>query len=202
MTDSKIFVGLRPTGKKKPVLQREESSTQCQWDDCDKPGSHRAPVGRDAEGLYLLFCSEHVKQYNKGYNYSTNLSDPETARYQREAAAGKRRTVGASIKQPSEAPLPSTARSGSAKATNARKTEAQRQAANAQRQKRKLKVLEAKAFDALGLSEDATADEIRSQYKLMLKMYHPDLNQGDRDAEDKLRGAIDAHKILKLNGFC
>jgi curved DNA-binding protein CbpA len=200
-TDSKIFVGLRST-RKKPVAQRVESGPKCQWDGCEKHGTHRAPVGRDAEGLYLLFCTEHVKDYNRGYNYQTNLSDPITARYQREAASGARTTVGTSPTEAKEMPLPSTARSGSAKAVNARKTAAQRQTAAAELHKRKLKVLEAKAFEALDLSPDATPEEIRRRYKERLKMHHPDANQGDRNSEDKLRASIDAHKILKLNGFC
>ncbi len=159
-------------------------------------------MGCDADGLYLLFCQEHVKDYNKGYNYQTSLSDPVTARYQREAATGARVTVGTTTTASKEIPLPLKARSGSAKAINARKSAAQRQAAAADLQRRKLKVLEAKAFETLDLSPDATPEEIRSRYKERLKMHHPDVNQGDRDSEDKLRASIDAHKILKLNGFC
>ncbi|CAH0342493.1 DnaJ domain-containing protein [Rhizobium sp. CECT 9324] len=200
-SDSKIFVGLRST-RKKPAPHRETSGPKCQWDGCDKSGSHRAPVGRDAEGQYILFCSEHVKEYNKGYNFATNLSDPVTARYQREAASGSRPTTGTSKKPPSEMPLPSTARSGSAKAINARKTAAQRQAATAELQRRTLKVLEAKAFEALGLSQDATPAEITARYKQNLKLHHPDVNLGDRNSEDKLQESINAYKILKLNGFC
>lgn len=200
-SDSKIFVGLKPT-RKKAAPHRKPTGPTCQWDGCEAAGTHRAPVGRDAEGLYLQFCPDHVREYNKGYNFATNLSDPVTARYQREAASGLRATAGTSVKQPSETPLPSTARSGSAKAINARKSAEQRQVAGADLQRRKLKALEAKAFDALGLSPDATPEEIRSRYKQMLKMHHPDANHGDRNSEDKLRASIDAHKILKLNGFC
>lgn len=98
--------------------------------------------------------------------------------------------------------MPSTVRSGSAKALNARKTAAQRQAQKTDFQIRKLKVLEAKAFETLGLSPDATPEEIKSRYKERLKMHHPDANQGDRTSEDELRASIEAHKILKLNGFC
>ncbi len=83
-SDSKIFVSLRTT-KKKPDQQRESSGPKCQWDGCDKHGTHRAPVGADAEGLYLWFCAAHVGTYSKGYNFVTKLSDPVTARYQREA---------------------------------------------------------------------------------------------------------------------
>ncbi|AOF91740.1 J domain-containing protein [Sinorhizobium sp. RAC02] len=199
--DSKIFVGLKST-RKKASPSSEPVGPKCQWDGCEKRGTHRAPVGRDAEGLYLLFCLEHVKEYNKGYNFATGLSDADVARYQKEATTGARPTWGAAVSQGSEVPMPFTVRSGSAKALNARKTAAQRQAQRAELQKRKLKVLEAKAFETLGLSPDATPEEIKSRYKERLKMHHPDTNQGNRISEDELRASIEAHKILKLNGFC
>ncbi|WP_037079671.1 J domain-containing protein [Rhizobium sp. CCGE 510] len=200
-SDSKIFVGLR-LSRKKPDQHREPSGRKCQWDGCDKEGTHRAPVGADAEGLYLSFCSTHVSAYSRGYNFVTKLSDPLTARYQREAASGSRPTLGTRIEQPSETPLPSLVRSGTAKAINSRKNAAQSQTARAAVHLRKLKVLEAKAFEKLGLSPDATPDEIKSRYKQLLKMHHPDANDGDRKSEDSLRSTIEAHKILKLNGFC
>lgn len=200
-SDSKIFVSLKST-KKRVVKPTEPTGPKCQWDGCDKVGPHRAPVGGAADGLYLSFCLEHVKEYNKGYNYSTALSSPEVARYQKEAASGKRVTTGTAFAEATEAPLPSTSRSGSAKSINARKSAAQRLLEKRAFQARKLKVLEAKAFEVLGLPHDATPEEIRSRYKEHLKMHHPDANQGNRNSEDLLRASIEAHKILKLNGFC
>jgi curved DNA-binding protein CbpA len=199
--DSKILVGLRST-RKKSSPNSNPAGPKCQWDGCEKTGTHRAPVGRDAEGLYLMFCLEHVKEYNKGYNFATGHSDADVARYQKEATTGARQTWGTAIQQDTELPMPSTVRSGTAKALNARKTAAQRQAQKADLQKRKLKVLEARAFETLGLSPDATPAEIRSRYKERLKMHHPDTNRGNRISEDELRASIDAHRILKLNGFC
>jgi hypothetical protein len=105
-------------------------------------------------------------------------------------------------KEASETPIPCTVRSGSAKALNARNTAAQRQVQKTDFQIRKLKVLETKAFETLGLSPDATPEEIKSRYKERLKMHHPDANQGNRTSEGELRASIEAHKILKLNGFC
>lgn len=199
--DSKIFVGLRST-RKKSSPHGNPAGPKCQWDCCEKIGAHRAPVGRDGEGLYLLFCLEHVKEYNKGYNFTVDLSHADVARYQREATTGARPTWGTAVDQATEIPMPSTTRSGSAKALNARKTAAQRQAQKADLQRRKLTVLEARAFETLGLSPDATPAEIKRRYKERLKMLHPDTNQGDRLSEDELRASIEAHKILKLNGFC
>ncbi|KQV83474.1 J domain-containing protein [Rhizobium sp. Root1220] len=199
--DSKIFVGLR-SARKNPLASSEPTAPKCQWDGCEKTGTHRAPVGSYAQGLYLLFCLEHVKEYNKGYSFTTTPSNADVARYQREAATGDRPTVGTRVTEPTEIPMPFTVRSGTAKALNARKTAAQRQAQKANLQMRRLKVLEARAFETLGLSQEATPEEIKARYKEKLKMHHPDANEGNRTSEDELRASIEAHKILKLNGFC
>ena len=200
MVSSKIFVGLKST-RKKPAAPSEATGPKCQWDCCEKNGMHRAPVGWDAEGLYLLFCLEHIKKYNKGYSYATDLSDPEIARYQREAMTGERQTLGTVVNRSTETPIPSTARSGSAKALNARKTSAQRLANTTSAPTRRLKALEAKAFETLGLSPNSTPLEIKNRYKQRLKMHHPDANEGNRGSEGALQASIEAHKILKLNGF-
>lgn len=198
--DSKIFVGLRSPRKRSPSAS-ESTGPKCQWDGCEKTGIHRAPVGAGAEGLYLMFCLEHVTAYNKGYSFTTAPANPNVARYQKEATTGARPTWGTRVSEATETPLPSSVRSGSAKTLNARRADRSGQA-KAGAQQRKLKVLEAKAFDTLGLSPDATSSEIRSRYKERLKMHHPDANDGDRNSEDALRASIEAYRILKLNGFC
>ncbi|TIU62742.1 MAG: J domain-containing protein, partial [Mesorhizobium sp.] len=54
----------------------------CQWDGCKEAGTHRAPVGRLKEGEYFRFCFEHVREYNKGFNYFSGVPDTEVARFQ------------------------------------------------------------------------------------------------------------------------
>lgn len=198
--DSKIFVGLR-SARKRSSSTGQSTGPKCQWDGCEKVGTHRAPVGPGAEGLYLLFCLEHVTAYNKGYSFTTAPSSADVARYQKEATEGTRKTWGTRVNEPTEAPLPSSVRSGSAKTWNARKGVGQ-PGTRIGTQQRKLKVLEAKAFETLGLAPQATPEEIKSRYKERLKMHHPDANDGDRNSEDALRNSIEAYRILKLNGFC
>ena len=47
----------------------------CQWDGCKEPGTHKAPVGRMKEGEYFRFCFDHVREYNKGFNYFSGVPD-------------------------------------------------------------------------------------------------------------------------------
>ena len=79
---SKYFDSIRinPDGKKKKKRVEESTAQNCQWAGCEKPGTHKAPAGRDREGQYLHFCIDHVREYNKNYNYFSGLGDDEIAR--------------------------------------------------------------------------------------------------------------------------
>lgn len=202
--DSKYFDRIRT--RRKRVESQEPAVPVCQWDGCAEKGVHRAPVGRNAEGSFFLFCFEHVKEYNKGYNYFSGLSDNEIARYQKEAITGHRPTWtvgvnGSARSSPLHADMSSAQASGRIKDPFGfvRQTRAHNQATP---QQRKLKTLETKAFETLGLSANATPKDIKSRYKELVKKHHPDANGGDRGSEERFRAVIQAYQLLKQEGFC
>ena len=56
---------------------------------------------------------------------------------------------------------------------------------------------ERKALDSLGLEVNASADDVKTRFKALVKRHHPDANGGDRSLEDKLREIIRAYSYLK-----
>ena len=52
-------------------------------------------------------------------------------------------------------------------------------------------------YDVLGVPRKASIETIRAAFRRTVKACHPDLNAGDRTAEQRLRLAIAAYKILK-----
>ena len=58
-----------------------------------------------------------------------------------------------------------------------------------------------KHLQALNLDEDATADEIKIQFKALVKLHHPDHNGGDRSSEDRFREVLAAYNYLKQAGL-
>lgn len=64
-----------------PEAEVKSHAPLCQWDGCKQPGTHKAPVGRMREGEYFRFCFDHVREYNKGFNYFSGLADGDIARF-------------------------------------------------------------------------------------------------------------------------
>ncbi len=179
----------------------------CQWDGCSAPGTHRAPVGRMKEGEYFRFCFDHVREYNKGFNYFSGLSDGEIARFQREAMTGHRPTwrMG-SLGDAQVAPDFSRHRAGTARYYNRMGDPMNMFGGEggkaAPPRQRKVKTLEAKALETLGLGHEATADQIKTRYKALVKRHHPDANGGDRGSEERFRDVVQAYRMLKQAGLC
>jgi DnaJ-class molecular chaperone len=51
-------------------------------------------------------------------------------------------------------------------------------------------------YEILGVKRDASADEIRSAYRKLAKLHHPDLNPGKKEAEDRFKSISAAYDLL------
>lgn len=51
-------------------------------------------------------------------------------------------------------------------------------------------------YQILGVSRDASIEEIKRVYRRLARQYHPDLNPGDKAAEDKFKDVGEAYEIL------
>jgi len=207
--DSKYFDRIRV----KPEQDRlqSQSAQTCQWPECNKPGTHRAPKGRGREGEYHLFCLDHVREYNKSYNYFSGMSDDEVFAYQKASMTGHRPTWSSGLHAWTGAGLHARTEARTRGFKRDFETvdpfgvfEGERQSASGDAAKphRPIRNAERKSFKALDLPEDSTAEDIKARYKALVKLHHPDSNGGDRANEERLREVIQAYNYLKQTGFC
>ena len=51
-------------------------------------------------------------------------------------------------------------------------------------------------YDILGVSRDADEKEIKKAYRRLARKYHPDMNKGDKGAEEKFKDVNEAYEVL------
>ncbi|WP_181701232.1 J domain-containing protein [Chthonobacter albigriseus] len=205
--NSKLFdkIRIRPDAED----ELREQFPPCEWEGCDQPGPYKAPKGRGREGQYHQFCMDHVRHYNKSYNYFAGMGDEAVAAYQKDALTGHRPTWSVGVNRWGQAQPQAARRKGEAWTETvhdpfgmfhgARAASAQ---TRIEEPKRKVSSATQKALDTLGLDIEATKVEIKARFKMLVKRHHPDANGGDRSTEERLRQIIQAYNYLKTAGFC
>ena len=51
-------------------------------------------------------------------------------------------------------------------------------------------------YETLGVEKNASPEEIKKAYRKLSKQFHPDLNNGDKEAEDKFKEINEAYSVL------
>src|SRR5437868_4104262 len=51
-------------------------------------------------------------------------------------------------------------------------------------------------YEVLGLTQDAPEEDIKKAYRKAALKFHPDRNQGDKDAESQFKEATEAYSVL------
>src|SRR3979411_939847 len=51
-------------------------------------------------------------------------------------------------------------------------------------------------YETLGIKKSASAEDIRKAFRKLARKYHPDVNSGDKAAEEKFKALSEANDVL------
>jgi DnaJ-like protein len=170
----------------------------CHHPDCAAAGLYRAPKARDRLNEYYWFCLEHVRAYNKAWDYCAGMSEAELEARIRAATCWERPTW-----RLGEWHTTSTVRPDAAGFSDPFELfrEDAGQAGGHPRQESRPATAEARALALLELKPPVSWADIKVRYKRLVKRFHPDANGGDKTAEERLKLINQAYTTLKKCGL-
>ena len=162
----------------------------CDWNSCNKPGEYKAPVERDNSRKYRLLCLEHIREFNKNWNYFRGMDDQQIFDFIKSDLTWHKPTQSFSSSDNFFKVL----------WNNALKNEGRDREVDPSldnmRQFR-FNQNDLKSFKILGLNVGVKWDNINKRFKKLVKKFHPDMNSGNKSFEDKLKVITLAYTQLK-----
>jgi hypothetical protein len=172
----------------------------CDMPECDVHALHRAPKDR-ALSAYYDFCFEHVKSYNRAWNYFAGMPDHDVEDYIYNGAIWDRPTW----KFASEGAADDILRNAAWKSYHFTEKDKPKDRTHEQEPPNKKEhriynrnTPEHQALEEFGLAPPVTLAEIKKTYKSLLKKYHPDVNNSCPMAEERSKNINAAYTLLRL----
>lgn len=167
-------------GQDRPVRVRS-----CACPGCTAPGDYRAPRDRSLSH-YIYFCLEHVREYNRNWDYFSGMSGGAIEGYIRDATVWERPTWPLGQWQGREQQI----RDDVMREFFADEAPPVSPAPILSKALRE-------ALTLLELQPPVDFAAIKVQYRALVKRHHPDTNGGSREAEEKFKDINLAFTTLK-----
>ena len=163
----------------------------CEWENCEQSGDFKAPIEKDNSKNYRWLCEEHIKSFNKSWNYFEGMNQNEIENF---------------IKSDITWHRPTQKFGSSDNFFNILWNNALNDKFNFFKQENNINNLNGtklyeKDKDALRIMElelNASWPIIQKRFKTLVKKFHPDKHSGNRQYEDKLKKITLAYSHLKM----
>ena len=162
----------------------------CDWDNCKEQGSYKAPLERDNSKKHRLLCLEHIKIFNKKWNYFSDMNDQQIEYFIKSDLTWHKSTKSFGSSDNFFNILWNNALEDKInifKSTNFKEFK-----------KTNLSNTDRDALDIMELNYEVKWEEVQKTFKTLVKKYHPDKNHGNKEFEDKLKKITLAYSQLKM----
>lgn len=172
----------------------------CDHPECREEGAYRAPQARDRLNEYYWFCLDHVRAYNRAWNYYAGMDENEIETERRRDSTWHRPSwpLGSMGKHRGRAHFRDDFGFFSEEAEE-EEQDRRRWEENRDRHRRDKAhdSAEKQALAEMDLAPPIDFDAIKARYKTLVKKLHPDVNGGDHSLEDKLKAVNQAYATLR-----
>ena len=162
----------------------------CDWNNCFDTGEYKAPIEKDNSKRYRLLCLAHVKEFNKNWNYFKGMDDKQVFDFLKSDMTWHKPTQSFSSSDNFFKVL----------WNNTLKDEFDKTKLRGEynhMNQFKFDANDIKAFSILGVSVGQKWEQIQDQFKTLVKKFHPDINLGNKEYEEKLKLITLAYTQLK-----
>jgi len=162
----------------------------CEWEKCKEIGKFKAPIEKDNSRKFRWLCEEHIKIFNKTWNYFEGMSQSEIEGFLKSDLTWHRPTQKFGSMDNFFNILWNNALSDKFKIF--------KQNSFLHLNSKKLCEKDKDAFRLMGLEFSADWPMVQKKFKTLVKKLHPDRNSGNKEFEDKLKKITMAYSHLKM----
>ena len=163
----------------------------CEWSKCKKTGVYKAPVEKDNSKKFKLLCLEHIKVFNKSWNYFADMKEEEIENFIKSDLTWHKPTKSFGSSENFFRILWVNALDD--------KPGIFKDSIFKNFKKSKLSDKDRDALKILGLKNDTNWSDIQKRFKMLVKKYHPDKNRGSKKYEDVLKKITLAYSQLRMS---
>ena len=163
----------------------------CDWENCKEIGNYKAPLEKDNSRKFRYLCLEHIKIFNKNWNYFSDMNEEQIEYFIKSDLTWHKPTKSFGSSENFFRILWLNAlddKTGIFRNSDSRKFE-----------KSNLTVKDKEALKILGLKSDTNWSDIQKKFKILVKKYHPDKNRGSKKYEDILKKITLAYSQLRAS---
>ena len=179
--------------QKNNLSWENHSFKKCDSYKCNEKGEYRAPKSRIRLNEYFFFCLNHVKEYNKSWDFYKGLSVNQIESSMREDIIWNRPSW----------PLKGNPYKVIEQINNFFSEDIEHLNYENKDSYFKNKLIdenlteeEDKALSILSLKLPLTLEKIKKNYKKLVKIFHPDVNGNNKTAEEKFKEINKSYKTL------
>jgi len=163
----------------------------CEWSNCKEVGRCKAPIEKDNSKNFKWLCEEHIKLFNKNWNYFEGMSQSEIENFIKSDLTWHRPTQKFGSMDNFFNILWNNALSDKFKIFK-------EEGSFDFNSNRKLCEKDKDAFRIMELEFSTDWTNIQKKFKTLVKKFHPDRHSGNKQYEDKLKKITLAYSHLKM----